>query len=163
MRARDAVGSRQRVAVLPIGTGGRFRANPLLHAGNLLGIGTGNVIWNNYETAHYYFPVQRVAGVEGPSALELEWVTLHDDPRDAEERARRWQDLLRRYHAEIDRLVVWGTDPHLDAISARYFETVFQDGRVRVMRPLLDGPGPRDGYLGPGVPDATAHPSRASG
>ena len=80
MRARGAVGHRQRVAVLSIGTGGRFRANPLLHAGNLFGIGTGNVIWNNYETAHYYFPVQRAGGIEGPSPLELEWVTLARRP-----------------------------------------------------------------------------------
>jgi len=36
----------------------RFRSNPLLHADNLLGIGTGNIIWNNYETRYYYFPVQ---------------------------------------------------------------------------------------------------------
>ena len=143
MRARGAVGHRQRVAVLSIGIGGRFRANPLLHAGNLFGIGTGNVIWNNYETAHYYFPVQRAGGIEGPSPIELEWVALHDDPRDAEERADRWHELLRRHHSEIDRLVVWGTDPRLDAISARLFQTVFQDGKVRVMRPRLDDPGPR--------------------
>ena len=143
MRARDAVGRRQRVAILSIGIAGRFRANPLLHAGDLFGIGTGNVIWNNYETAHYYFPVQRAEGIEGPSPLELEWLALHDDPRDAEERVERWHNLLRRHHAEIDRLVVWGADPQIDAISARFFQTVFHDGGVRVLRPRLDGPGPR--------------------
>jgi len=162
MRARAAVGHRQRVAVHSTGIGGRFRANPLLHAGNLFGIGTGNVIWNNYETAHYYFPVQRAGGIEGPSPIELEWVALHDDPRDAEERAERWHEILRRHHPEIDRLVVWDTDPELDAISARFFLTVFQDGRVRVMRPRLDGPGPRERSLGPGVPDVTSGPSPAS-
>jgi len=143
MRARGAVGARQRVAVLSIANGGRFRADPLRHAGNLFGIGTGNVIWNNYETAHYYFPVQRAVGIVGPSPIELEWVALHDDPRDAEERTGRWHELLRRHHPEIDRLVVWGADPLLDAINARFFETVFRDGKVRVMRPRPDDPGPR--------------------
>ncbi len=55
--ARSAVGHGRRIAALLVKTRSRFRSNPLLHAVNWLGVGTGNVIWNNYETLHYYFPV----------------------------------------------------------------------------------------------------------
>ena len=61
---------------------GRFRANPLLHAENWLGVDTGNVVWNNYEAMHYYFPVQFGPGIERPHPGDLELVSIHDDPKD---------------------------------------------------------------------------------
>ena len=82
-RACAVVGQRQRVAtlLLRLKLPGRPRANPLLHADCLLGIGTGNVIWNNYETRHYYFPVQFHAGLDRPDAGALEAIARQDDPR----------------------------------------------------------------------------------
>jgi len=130
------VGKRQRIATLLAQPQlrERFRSNPLLHADCLLGLGTGNVIWSNYETRHYYFPVQFRDGFDRPDAGELERIDLRDDPRDAASRARSWEDLLERHHASIDVLVVWGSDPRLDAINARWFRADITDGPLHVLR-----------------------------
>ena len=57
IRAGATIGRNQRIATLLVSTRSRFRSNPLLHADNWLGVDTGNIVWNNYETRHYYFPV----------------------------------------------------------------------------------------------------------
>jgi hypothetical protein len=134
--ARATVGSGQRVATLLAQLRGRsqFRANPLLHADCLLGLDTGNVIWSNYETRYYYFPVQFRAGLDRPDALALEQIALEDDPASAAARAQHWGQLLQRHHAAIDVLVVWGSDPRLDALSARWFRPVAQRGPLRILR-----------------------------
>jgi hypothetical protein len=135
-RARATVGEGQRVAALPVQLlpRRRTRANALLHADCLLGIGTGNIIWGNYETRYYYFPIQFRAGLDRPDAGVLEAIALGDDPRDAATRAARWEALLARHHAAIDVLVVWGTDPRLDAINAHWFRPVAADGLLRILR-----------------------------
>jgi hypothetical protein len=133
-RARARVGRGQRVATLLAQVQGRSRANPLLHADNLLGLETGNVVWSNYETRYYYFPVQFRAGLDRPDSIELETIAIEDDPRDAVDRARRWEELLLRHHAAIDVLAVWGNDPRLDAISARWFVPAAAEGPLRILR-----------------------------
>jgi hypothetical protein len=122
------------VATLLVEHPGRFRANPLLHADCLLGIGTGNVIWDNYETRFYYFPIQFRAGFDRPDPFELEQIALQDDPRDADVRAGRWERLLEQHQAAIDVLVVAGSDPRLDAINARWFRPVAEQGPLRILR-----------------------------
>jgi hypothetical protein len=135
-RARGMVGRGQRVAALPVQLQPRrrTRANPLLHADCLLGLGTDNVIWGNYETRHYYFPVRFRPGFDRPDAASLEAIALRDDPREAASRAADWAALLARHHAAIDVLVVWGSDDRLDAISAQWFRPVGADGMLRVLR-----------------------------
>jgi hypothetical protein len=133
-RARGAVGTGQRVATLLLQLRDRFRANPLLHADCLLGIDTGNVIWSNYETRYYYFPVQFRAGLDRPDSVDLELLSIRDDPREADARARDWEQLLRRHHASIDVLAVWGSDPRLDAVSERWFRPDARDGPLRILR-----------------------------
>jgi hypothetical protein len=114
----------------------RFRSNPLLHADNLLGVGTDNIVWNNYETRYYYFPVQFKPGIDRPPAADLEWVALHDEPRDAKTRAAIWKGLLHLHHRAIDTLVVWGRDPTLDAINRRWFEAspIYERRNLRIFR-----------------------------
>jgi hypothetical protein len=133
--ARDAVGCGERVATLLIDIRGRGRANPLLHADNLLGVGTGNVVWSNYETRYYYFPVQFRAGLDRPGSTELEMVAITDDPKDVDKRACLWECLVEDHIDAIDKVVVWGSEPKLDAINGRWFETVYWKGNVRVLRP----------------------------
>lgn len=132
LRAAGAVGTRQRVATLLIDVPTRFRANPLLHVDCALGVGAGNIVWSDYETRHYYFPVRFRDGLDRrPDPADLERIALTDGP----DRARLWGRLLASHHRVIDVVLVWGRDPALDALNARYFQTVFTDGPVRVLRP----------------------------
>lgn len=135
VRAKEAVGRGQRVATLLNHFRGRFRVNPLLHADCLLGLGTGNIIWSDYETRYYYFPVQFREGLERPQSNDLEVISITGDSKAADVRAREWEQLLEAHHGSIDVLLVWGTDAALDPISDRWFETVFEEGDTRVLRP----------------------------
>jgi hypothetical protein len=134
IRARASVGDGQRIAAILVSTRSRFRANPLLHADNWLGVGTGNVIWNNYETQHYYFPVQFQPGIDRPYPNELEWVSLHEDPGEIGERRRAWEKILTEHADSIDVVVVWKSDPALDSITARWFDRANHHGDVQIYR-----------------------------
>ncbi len=136
LEARPFVGQGERVGTLLVGLRGRFRANPLLHADNLLGIGNGNILWSNYETRFYYFPVRVREGIEHPPAVEFERVARLDGLNEAPERARKWRELLETHVEAIDILIVRGFDSQLEAINARWFdlEPVFQSDSVRVFR-----------------------------
>jgi len=134
LRASPHVGPGQRVATLLVGIKGRFRANPLLHVDNLLGAERRAIVWNNYETRHYYFPVQFRPGLRRPDASEFEEIALMEDPRDAGRRAWLWGRLLGEYRNEIDVVVEWGSDPALDALTARGFALTYRDETVGVWR-----------------------------
>jgi hypothetical protein len=133
LRARDAVGRGRRVAYMPASVRSRFRANPLLHVDNWLGVGTNNIIWGNYETRHYYFPVQFHPGIDRPPPDELEDLARLDAPGEAANRARGWERLLVRHADAIDVLVTYKDDPLLDAVSARWFREVGRRGDVRIL------------------------------
>src|SRR5512135_667861 len=137
VRARPKVGRSQRVATVLSDIRTRFRANPLLHADCLFGVDTGNILWSNYETRFYYFPVQFRPEIDRPDASDLESISLELDP---DRRAESWARVLERHHRAIDVLVVWGTDPPLDAVSERWFRVVDREGPVRIFRPR----GPAD-------------------
>jgi hypothetical protein len=132
VRARPRVGKEQRVATVLSGIRTRFRANPILHADCLLGVDTGNILWTNYETRYYYFPVQFRPEIDAPDPFEFELVSLE---LDSARRSERWAHLLEHYHGSVDVLVVWGADPRLDAISRRWFPRVESEGPVRLFRP----------------------------
>ncbi|QDV32668.1 hypothetical protein [Tautonia plasticadhaerens] len=138
------VGRGNRVGTLLVDIRGRYRANPLLHADSLLGVGTGNVIWSNYETRHYYFPVQLRPGVDAPPSLAFERIALLDDPEDADDRAEAWAGLLRSHGDAIDVVLCWGDAPGLDAITASWAGSGpgFESGSVRVYRRPGAGAGP---------------------
>jgi hypothetical protein len=137
--ARDAVGTNQRVATLLVDMKPRFRSNPLLHADNLLGIGTGNIVWNNYETRHYYFPVQFRPEIAHPTSSDFEPIAMTEGPDQANRRASWWQQVVDDHLEEIDAVVVWGGDPLLDAINGQRFDTVYRKDNVRVLRPVTVG------------------------
>jgi hypothetical protein len=134
LRARDAVGRHQRVVAMPVSVRSRFRANPLLHAGNWLGVDSGNVVWNNYETRHYYFPVQFRPGIDRPHPDALEEVLKRDLPDDALDRSRSWERLLARHAGSIDVLVSYKSDARLDAITEQWFDLSDLRGDVRIFQ-----------------------------
>jgi len=134
IRAREAVGRHQRIATLLVATRSRFRPNPLLHAEDWLGVDTGNVVWNNYETLHYYFPVHFRAGIDRPHPGDLEWVSLHDDPGEAGKRRNAWEQILSQHADSIDVVVVWKSDPALDEITGRWFDRVLRRGDIQIFQ-----------------------------
>ena len=113
----EAVGRNTRVATVLLDVRGRFRSNPLLHADCLLGIGTGNIIWSDYETTYYYFPVQLRDPDHSPPASAFEAIARLDDPRSAEERADLWRSLLDRHAQRFDVVLIQGTDPKIERIT----------------------------------------------
>ncbi|WP_435009694.1 hypothetical protein P12x_000943 [Tundrisphaera lichenicola] len=134
LKAGPAIGPGQRVGTLLVGIKGRFRSNPMLHADCLLGVEPDRIIWNNYETAHYYFPVKVRAGIDHPPAPDFERVALLDGPSEAEERARTWERILNDHGPSIDVILEWATAPapELDAINEREYQPTFHEGPVRV-------------------------------
>ncbi len=131
-------------------TRGRFRTNPLLHAENWLGVNTGNIIWNNYETLHYYFPVQfRTQGIERPHPGDLELVSLHENPYDETARLRDWEQILSRYANAIDVIILWKSDQRLEAITQCWFAPGRRQGDVQIFEAaLLDESRTKDGRSG---------------
>jgi len=134
IRAGDLVGRDQRIVTLLVTSRGRFRANPLLHAEDWLGVDTGNVVWNNYETLHYYFPVQFKAGIERPHPGDLELVSLHEEPKEKAARLRDWEQILFRHADSIDVVLVWKSDERLDGITKGWFDLAERRGDVQVYR-----------------------------
>ncbi len=129
------LGRGRRVGTLLLSFRGPYRANPLLHADCLLGLGTDNILWTNYEAVHYYFPVHFRRDVPHPPEFWFELVSTRDDPANAAPRVELWEALVDRYHNEIDRLIVWNTDPSLDVVTARRFRAVARSAHVRLLAP----------------------------
>ena len=121
-----------RVAAVLLDIRGRFRANPLLHADCLLGVGTGNIIWGDYETNYYYFPVQLRDPSTSPPASALEAIARLDGPAQAEERSRQWSALINRNDSSIDVVIIWGSDPAIESATSRRFIRISNDGQVQV-------------------------------
>lgn len=138
--ASEVVGRDQRIASLLTGIRSRFRANPLLHADSWLGVGTGSILWSNYEARYYYFPVQFRPGLDRPDPKDFELLSLSSDPRPGETCVRLWEQLLSRHARSINRVVAWKSDPLLDAITGRWYDLVAESGDVRVFAPREPGP-----------------------
>lgn len=131
LRAGPSLPAGTRVGAIAAGTRGRFLSNPLLHADCLLGLDPPRVVWGNYETDHYYFPVQVRPGIPHPRAIAFERVSFLDDPTRADERARLWEELLAEHRDRIDAVVAWQAPPALDAITARWYSPIAELGPVR--------------------------------
>jgi hypothetical protein len=134
IRAGPAVGRLKRIVTLLVTTRSRFRTNPLLHAENWLGVDTGNIVWNNYETVHYYFPVHFRAGIDRPGPAELERISIREGPEEATSRASAWEQVLARHANSMDVLLVWKRELGLDAVTARYFDQVDCRGELRIFQ-----------------------------
>nr|MBA3441819.1 hypothetical protein [Pyrinomonadaceae bacterium] len=141
MQVKPHIGSGRRIKIMLVGDYGRFKANPLLHTGNMLGIGTGNVVWDNYEVAQYFFPAKYRDDLADRRARAQQarrmYRFMFPFPNDvAGEDLDEWSDLLAQAHREIDVLVVWGTNPWLDAINTQWYgpEPTFEQANVRIFQ-----------------------------
>jgi hypothetical protein len=134
MQAAPVMGERQRVGTLVLERLPGFRGNAPLHADSLLGINTGNIIWSNYEAQTYYFPVRFRPGAGGPPAAESEAVANAAFDGQLAAQLPRWEQLVERYHPLMDYLVVWGADPEVSAINARFFVPVLERDQLHLWK-----------------------------
>ncbi len=136
LKAADAAGRGRREATVLLNILGRFRSNPVLHADCLLGVDADNVIWADYETNYYYFPVQLRDPDSMPRAAPLEIIARTDAPGDEAKRAALWSDYLDRSADQIDVVLIYGTDAAIETITARRFVRAWKadDGRGQVWR-----------------------------
>ena len=139
IKASELVGRDQRIAPLLTGIRSRFRANPLLHADSWLGVGTGNILWSNYEARYYYFPVQFRPGLDRADPKDFERLSLSSDPRPGKRAFGCGSRFSPGTLRSIDRVVAWKSDPLLDAITGRWYDLVAERGDVRIFAPR--GPG----------------------
>jgi hypothetical protein len=135
MEATDLVGDHQRIATLLIPRRNRFRANSLLHADSWLGVETGNILWSNYETRHYYFPIQFRPGLDRPDPKDFEKIALDSDPSPGPTARRLWSQILSEHGESIDRVLVWGRDARLDPLTTKWGDLESERGEVRVFAP----------------------------
>ena len=132
--AGERLGQGQRLATVLASSRGRFRSNPLLHAECWLGVDRVNVVWNNYETVYYYFPVQFCTGMDRPTPSDLEKVSILEGAENAAERRRRWQSMLEHHADVIDVVLSWKKDPVLDDVTERSYRLEEDRGDVRIFR-----------------------------
>jgi hypothetical protein len=139
IEAIPAVGTGKRIGTLAIDMprviSSRGKIFPFIHMDSLLGIGTGNIVWHNYEAVQYFFPVQIRHTIEREitqTFTDLE--RIESKAPNIEHLVDRWARLLADHHHKIDVLVVWGADPRFDQINQQWYgpEPVFQRGDLRV-------------------------------
>jgi hypothetical protein len=139
MAAKPYVGTGQRIEALQIDTGGSYCSNPVHNLPSALGIGNGNVVWNNYGPCLYYFPVKFSDDETSRRALRLSDVSVFHFKNpyiDESDHVAWWKQLLEETHDQIDTLVVAGSNAEIDRINAQWYgtEPVFQNDSVKVFR-----------------------------
>lgn len=130
-----------------------FKARPLFHLDGLLGIGNGNVLWNNYEASFYVFPVQyreRAASKRARTFDQANGTPLPHSflasahgtpPLEVQNYLDRWTQLLTCDHDQIDLLVVWGELPALEPTLRQWYgpEPIFASRNLRIFRARQTG------------------------
>jgi hypothetical protein len=140
LKAANAIDATSPIAsVVILNDQPRFHSNPLMRADNLLGIGRDNVVWDNYETGYYFFPViaadskdrDFIREYSGSNSFQLQYA---DEDFDA--KFWRLESSLAANHDKIKTLVVWGQNTRIDELVNRWFETTpyFEDGNIRIYR-----------------------------
>jgi hypothetical protein len=137
VQAKSFVGTGQHVETIQIDSEGLYRPNPRHNLSNIFGIGTDNIIWNNYGPCLYYFPVRFASTEVSERALSLSDVSVFKFKDNDESDHLAWYErLLSETHEQIDTLVVIGSSKKVDRINAQWYgpEPVYESGEVRVFR-----------------------------
>lgn len=125
--------------VLLSGENKRFHSLPMTGMGNYLGIGRKVQVWNNYEIGHKLFPI--VAKNEADRRLMFDFpsaaVNLSNNPQDnLNVKLSKLETALADHHDRITILLIWDSDPAVEAVFAKWFESepFYTRGRVRLFR-----------------------------
>lgn len=134
MRAAPHLRPGDRVGTLLSDFRAPFTAQPLIHADNLFGVLNRCVIWKNYQSEEYYFPVRiRSEAVHPPSVWFRDAAGKSATAVDPQRR-EMWTRILTERHLAMDRVLVWGRSEPLDEMTRQWFEPIYEspDGLVRV-------------------------------
>ncbi len=138
MEVKPYVGTGKRVAALMVNPGGRFRASPMPHISNMLGVRTSNLVWNNYGPAIYFFPIRFLREEDSRLAEEIgNNLQFYDflNPETVDYALDDWESLMEESQSQIDVLVVWHATPEIDEINRQWFNPhpVFANEDVKVL------------------------------
>ena len=124
-------------SIVLVEDGLRFHSLPATQMNNYLGIQKNAVIWDNYEIGHYLFPV--VARNIADKQFVFEFTqrsafSLNDPNQNFEDKLSRLDACLAENHGKISALALRGNDTRVEAVLGKWFEPVFENGKIRVFR-----------------------------
>lgn len=97
------------------------------------------MVLNNYEIGHRLFPI--VAKSETDRQLMFDFpsaaVNLSNNSKESlDEKLSKLDSAMSAHHDKIKVLLIWDSDPAVEAVFAKWFETepFFRQGRVRLFR-----------------------------
>ena len=118
----------------------RFHADPVPQLNCYNGIGTNNIVWDNYEFGHYLFPLI-TKNIEDRHFIHeftrSEYLGLNDTDEafgSFEEKLGRINSSLEPYNDRIETVVLWGKDARVEAVLNKWFESepYFENGNIRL-------------------------------
>jgi hypothetical protein len=117
----------------------RFMATPTSSINNYNGILRNATIWDNYEFGHYLFPLVYKEKRDQEFVRRMTIVNAYALKAPlpiAEQRLVDLESLLASEENKINTVVLWGSEPRIDAIVKRSFasEPVLVNGRVKLFR-----------------------------
>lgn len=119
--------------------GSRFAATHIPSINNYNGIGRDVRLWDNYELGHYLFPVVMRSRDDQEFILKFTQsnnYTLDEPGLMDPARIEVLRSLLASEPRRIDTLVVWGSEPNVDAAIFSVFGAtpIYHEGNVRIFR-----------------------------
>jgi hypothetical protein len=122
-------------SIVLVEDGQRFSALPLTQMNNYLGIEKQQIIWDNYEIGHYLFPV--VAKNAADKSFVFDFTgnnvfSLNNLNQNFEVKLTKLETSLEENHQKIDVLLVNGKDLRVYAVLNRWYEPVFESGKMQV-------------------------------
>lgn len=117
----------------------RFHGIPEWQMNNYHGIGKNLTVWDNYEVANYVFPVVTKSIEDKNFVLNFIATNLFytAGPEDElNENLRKMEAFLAANSSRIDTMVVWGSDPRVEAVLQKTFEAepFFANSKIRLFR-----------------------------
>ncbi len=121
----------------------RFRSEWAAQAVNYTGFGKDQLVWDNYEMAHYLFPVKMKDLIAKSFVLDLTTSNVLAYGATIDEANLKIEVLRKCFHDEahrIDVLVAYGRDEKLDEMITATFDNqpYFEQGKVRLFRRRSD-------------------------
>lgn len=120
----------------------RFHANPIPQLNCYNGIGTNNMIWDNYEFGHYLFPLitKNVEDRRFIFDLTRGQFMMLDNSDDGfgnfNFKLGLINSSLETDNDRIETIALWGRDPRVEAILNKWFEVepYFENEKLRLFR-----------------------------